>query len=64
MEVMAQVTQVSTPPAQPADRTPAPGPGLVTPNGPIERFMSTLIRKLAWKVPAGSAGSLVNHRST
>ena len=48
MEVMAQVTQVSTQPAQPADRSPAPGPGLVTPNGPIERFMSALIRKLAW----------------
>ena len=48
MEVMAQVTQVSTQPAQPADRSPAPGSGLVTPNGPIERFMSTLIRRLAW----------------
>ncbi|HXZ77434.1 MAG TPA: glycosyltransferase 87 family protein [Streptosporangiaceae bacterium] len=45
------MTQVSTPPAgpaQPAGRPPAPGPGLVTPTGPIERLMSTLIRKLAW----------------
>ena len=49
MEVMAQVTQVST---QPADRPDAPGPAggaaLVAPNGPIERLMSTVIRKLAW----------------
>jgi hypothetical protein len=51
MEVTAQVTQVSTPPAepaQPAGRSPAPGPGLVPPTGPIERLMSALIRKLAW----------------
>ncbi|HEY7361542.1 MAG TPA: glycosyltransferase family 87 protein [Streptosporangiaceae bacterium] len=41
------MTQVSTPPAGPA-RSPAPGPGLVPPTGPIERLMSTLIRKLAW----------------
>ena len=55
MEVMAQVTQVSTPPAGSAEPTgrsgahrPAAGPGLVPPTGPIERFMSALIRKLAW----------------
>jgi hypothetical protein len=48
MEVMAQVTQVSTPPAGQAGRSPAPGPGLVPPTGPIERLMSALIRKLAW----------------
>ena len=54
MEVKAQVTQVSTPPAgsaQPTGRSPAhspAGPGLVPPTGPIERFMSALIRKLAW----------------
>ncbi|HEY1343701.1 MAG TPA: glycosyltransferase family 87 protein [Streptosporangiaceae bacterium] len=45
---MAQVTQVSTPPAGQAGRSPAPGPGLVPPTGPIERLMSALIRKLAW----------------
>src|SRR5215475_15606689 len=52
MEVRAQVTQVSTPPAGPAGRSRAPGStaraGLVAPNGPIERLMSTVIRKLAW----------------
>jgi hypothetical protein len=52
MEVMAQVTQVSTEPAQPADRPqtpgPAAGPGPVAPTGPIERLMSAVIRKLAW----------------
>src|SRR6478672_13886699 len=55
MEVMAQVTQVSTPPAGSAEPTgrsgahrPAAGPVLVPPTGPIERFMSALIRKLAW----------------
>src|SRR5690242_1096572 len=53
MEVKAQVTQVSTPPAgsaQPTGRSAAhpAGPGLVPPTGPIERFMSALIRKLAW----------------
>ncbi|HXZ70551.1 MAG TPA: hypothetical protein VEH31_06680, partial [Streptosporangiaceae bacterium] len=45
------MTQVSTPPAepaQPAGRSAAPGPGLVPPTGPIERLMSALIRKLAW----------------
>ncbi len=49
MEVMAQVTQVST---QPADRSGAPDPaagaGLVARGGPIERLMSAVIRKLAW----------------
>jgi hypothetical protein len=52
MEVMAQVTQVSTQPAGPAGRPGAPGAAggtaLGAPNGPIERLMSTLIRKLAW----------------
>src|SRR6266550_3024184 len=52
MEVMAQVTQVSTQPAQPADRSrtagPAAGPGPAPPTGPIERLMSAVIRKLAW----------------
>jgi len=52
---MAQVTQVSTPSAdQPGSvgsagrsrtRGPIEGPG---PTGPIERLMSTVIRKLAW----------------
>ena len=47
MEVMAQVTQVSTQPAQPAP-DPAAGVGLVARGGPIERLMSAVIRKLAW----------------
>jgi hypothetical protein len=52
------VTQVSIDSADPpgsvgqADRSrthgPIAAPGLTTSNGPIERFMSSLIRKLAW----------------
>jgi hypothetical protein len=51
---MAQVTQVSNPAETPGSvglakrpwaRSPLDGPG---PNGPIERVMSTVIRKLAW----------------
>jgi hypothetical protein len=58
---MAQVTQTSIPSADPPGSAEPghrswtsallepPGPnGLVEPNGPLERFMSTLIRKLAW----------------
>ena len=53
MEVWRRVTQVSThsadPPGltRPAERPVAPGP-LDGGNGPVERVMSTLIRKLAW----------------
>ena len=32
----------------PRTHGPLEAPGLTAPGGPIERFMSTLIRKLAW----------------
>jgi hypothetical protein len=53
MEVWRRVTQVSSHSAdapgltRPAERLTAPGP-LDGGNGPVERLMSTLIRKLAW----------------
>ena len=53
MEVWRRVTQVSSHSAdapgltRPAERQAAPGP-LDGGNGPVERLMSTLIRKLAW----------------
>ena len=52
------MTQVSTPPADPSRSAGSPGSGRVAtvdgasggpqPGGPIERFMSALIRRLAW----------------